>query len=248
MLWDFFATSLYPSAMWDEDSVYPKIETGFAFKPDKKDAYVETFNSKTFNQNGNESPVLTIKNYNPPDFIFQQLPVKEKVRKKEVNRMRNGYIIDTLTIVDNLEIVKIGGRVIEIYGGVIYRENFKISPFRKVLEKLFALRQKNKDEHNDLIEGLVTLIKKSLYGVQIRKDIDQSYRFKSQHWMEAEYDEKVLDYWRLPNGIYIVQFKKDDGLDGNNDVKNTLPSHLGAFKLGISKRILNKFIREINGF
>ena len=29
---DFDATSLYPSAMWDDNSVYPKIETGFAFK------------------------------------------------------------------------------------------------------------------------------------------------------------------------------------------------------------------------
>ena len=27
------ANGLYPSAMWDENSVYPKIETGFAFKP-----------------------------------------------------------------------------------------------------------------------------------------------------------------------------------------------------------------------
>ena len=27
---DFDGTSLYPSAMWDEDSMYPKIETGFA--------------------------------------------------------------------------------------------------------------------------------------------------------------------------------------------------------------------------
>ena len=113
---------------------------------------------------------------------------------------------------------------------------------------MFALRQKYKGEHNDLMQGLVTLIKKSLYGVQLRKDIDHSYRCKSQHWMEAEYDEKVLDYWRLPNGIYIVQFKRDDGLDGDNDVKNTLPSHLGAFKLGNSERILNNFIREINGF
>ena len=26
------ATSLYPPAIWDEKSVYPKIETGFAFK------------------------------------------------------------------------------------------------------------------------------------------------------------------------------------------------------------------------
>ena len=43
--------------------------------------------------------------------------------------MRNGYIVDTLTSVDNQEIVKSGGKVIEIYEGIIYRENFKISPF-----------------------------------------------------------------------------------------------------------------------
>ena len=56
--------------------------------------------------------------------------------------MRNGCIIDTLTSLDIQEIVKVGGKGIEIYQGVIYRENFKVSPFRKVIEKLFALRQK----------------------------------------------------------------------------------------------------------
>ena len=162
--------------------------------------------------------------------------------------MRNGYIIDTLTLVDICEIVKIGGRVIEIYEGVNYRENFNISPFRKIIEKLFALRQKYKDEHNDLMQKLVKLYMNSLYGVQIRKDIHQSYKCKSQHWMETEYGEKVLDYWKLPNGNYIVKYKKDDGLEGDNDVKNTLPSHLGAFILNNSKRIMNNFIREINGF
>ena len=34
---DFDATSLYPSAMWDGKSVYPKIESGFAFKPEMND-------------------------------------------------------------------------------------------------------------------------------------------------------------------------------------------------------------------
>ena len=52
------------------------------------------------------------------------------------------------------------GKVIEIYEGVIYRENFKISPFRKVIEKLFALRQKHKKEGNDLMQGLVQKIMK----------------------------------------------------------------------------------------
>ena len=31
---DYDATSSYPSAMWDEKSVYAKIEIGFALKPD----------------------------------------------------------------------------------------------------------------------------------------------------------------------------------------------------------------------
>ena len=46
--------------------------------------------------------------------------------------MRDGCIIDTLTPVDIHEIVKIGGKVIEIYEGAIYQENFKVSPFRNV--------------------------------------------------------------------------------------------------------------------
>ena len=63
-----------------------------------------------------------------------------------------------------------------------------------------------------------------------------------------EYDDTVLDYWRLPNGNYILKLKTDDGLDGDNDEKNTLPRHLGAFISSNSKGIMNNFIREINGF
>ena len=134
--------SLYPSAMYDCESVYPKIETGFVFRPHMNKTFVEALNNQTFNEDGEESAMLSIKYYNPPNLIFQHLPVKEKVKKIEVNRMRNGYIIDTLTSVDIQEIVKNGGKVIEIYEGVIYRENFKVSPFRKVIGKLFALRKK----------------------------------------------------------------------------------------------------------
>ena len=179
--------SLYPSAMWDENSVYPKIETGFVFKPNMNDVYVEAFNNQTFNEDSDESAILTIKYYNPLDLIFQHLPVKEKVKKIEVTRMRNGYINDTLTSIDIQEIVKLGGKVARIYEGVIYRENFKISPFRKVIEKLFALRQKCKDEKTDLMQGLVKLIMNSLYGVQIRRDINESYYCKSENWMKTEF-------------------------------------------------------------
>ena len=66
--------------------------------------------------------------------------------------------------------------------------------------------------------------------------------------METGYDDIVLEYWRLPNGNFSVKLRKDDELGGHNDVKNALLSHLKAFILSNSKRILKNFIREINGF
>ena len=52
----------------------------------------------------------------------------------------------------------------------------------------------------------------------------------------------------IPNGIYIVKMKKDDGLHDDCDNKNTLPAVLGAFLLSNNKRIMNNFVRKINGF
>ena len=137
LFWDFDAVSLYPSAMWDEKSIYPRIETGFAYTRDMNDELVEKINTGNFTLG---SAILKIKYYNPKNLVVQHLPVKEKEKKIEINRMRNGYIIDHLTSVDIQEFVKIGGKIIEIYEGVIYRENFEVSPFRKVIDNLFALR------------------------------------------------------------------------------------------------------------
>ena len=50
LLWDFDAVSLYTSAMWDENSIYPKIETGYAFTNNKNDELVKNFNNQIFTQ------------------------------------------------------------------------------------------------------------------------------------------------------------------------------------------------------
>ena len=225
-LWDFDAVSLYPSAMWDEKSIYPKIETGFAFTPDMNNELVNKFNNQNFNQG---SGILKIKFYNPKNLIVQHIPIREKEKKIEINRMRNGYIIDHLTSVDIQEIVKIRGKVIEIYEGVIYRENFKISPFRKVIGELFALRQKYKDENNDVTQLLVKLLMNSLYGENIRKDIEEKFACKSEMWMQTEYDERVKDYWKISGINYIVKMIDDVGLEHEVKKLNTMPLHLGAF-------------------
>ena len=146
--------------------------------------------------------------------------------------MRKGYFIDYLTSVDIQEIVKIGGRVIEFYEGVIYRENFKLSPFEKTIDKLFELRQKHKNENNDVMQFLVKLIMNSLYGEQIRKDIEESYQCKSEMWMMTEYDERVLDYLKINYGNYIGKMKDDEGSE--DEIKK---SQHHAFTIGRSRII-----------
>ena len=78
--------------------------------------------------------------------------------------MRSGYIIDHIISVDNQEIVEIGGKVVEIYEVVIYRDNFKITPVRRVIDNLFALGQQYKDKKDEVMQILVNLLLNSLYG------------------------------------------------------------------------------------
>ena len=125
---------------------------------DLNDNYVEAFNNQTFNQAGNECPILKINFCNPPSLILQRLPVEENVGKVEISSMRKGHIVETLTILDVQEVDKLGEEMIQTYEGVFYRENFKITLFTKDIVKLFALRPKLKDEGNDLMQNLVNLI------------------------------------------------------------------------------------------
>ena len=53
--------------------------------------------------------------------------------------------------------------------------------------------------------------------------------------MDSQYDERVLDNWRLANKEGLVKFKKDDGEECDSDLKNTMPAHLASFVLSNSK-------------
>ena len=76
LLWGYNAVSLYPSAMWDEETISRWIEMGFAYTKDMKNELVEKFNTGNFNKGG---AILKTKLYNLKNLIFQHLPVKEKV-------------------------------------------------------------------------------------------------------------------------------------------------------------------------
>ena len=78
---------------------------------------------------------------------------------------------------------------------------------------MFALRQKYKDEGNDVMQLLVKLLMNSLYGENIRKDIEEKFSCISETWMQTEYDERILDYWKISNISYIVKMIDDKGLE-----------------------------------
>ena len=191
---------------------------------------------------------MKIKYYNPKNLKVRHIPNKKEKRKIEINRRRNGNIIDYLTSVDIQKIVKIGGKVIEIYESVIYRENFEVLPSRKVIDKLSALGQKYKDENNYVMQLIVKFLMNSLFGENIRKDFEKKFACKTEVWMMSEYDERVIDYWKISGINYIVKMIDDAGLEDEVKKLNTMPLHLGAFVLSNSKRIMNNFIHAINGF
>ena len=66
--------------------------------------------------------------------------------------------------------------------------------------------------------------------------------------MKKRFDEEVLDCWKLPDASYLVKMRKDEGLDDNWDFENTMLANLGVFILSNSKRIMKKFLGEINSF
>ena len=113
---------------------------------------------------------------------------------------------------------------------------------KKVIDNLFELLQKYKDENYDVMQLLVKLIMNSLYGEQIKKDIEESFQCKSEMWLQTEYDERVLDHQKINYGNYFVKMKDDEGLEDHVKKVNTMPLHLGAFVLSNSKRFMNNFI------
>ena len=247
--------SLYPSAQIDKNSTWPKIETAYPFKKYMNDGICTLFNSGRWNEL-NRSAFLTIKYYNPENLIFQHLPIKEKIknpyknnRLEEINRMRNGVIIDTLTSVDIVEIVKYGGEILEIYEG-FFCYNLEYNPYTEFVTDMFEKRDLFKSQGKDLFQNLAKKIGLSVYGGNIRKDINEEYKCVTENWMRENFDDRVKEWFPLKNGNLIVKLQDDEGVDDFDKAKsvNTMPSHFGSFILSHSKRLMNNVFREIDGF
>ena len=63
----------------------------------------------------------------------------------------------------------------------------------------------------------------------------------------TEYDERILDSYKISYGKYIVKLKDDEGIEYEVKKVDTISLQLAVFILSNSKRILNNFIHAIDG-
>ena len=69
LLMAFDGKSLYPSAMVDDESYYPRIETRYLFTPDKE--FLQQLNNRTSTQFKDQaSVILRVRYYNPKNLCF----------------------------------------------------------------------------------------------------------------------------------------------------------------------------------
>ena len=88
---NFDENGLFPTAMSDKESVYPKVETGSAFKKDMKDDLAKAFNNQSFTKRCAILPEFIRKNIY---IILYYIPRRRKVATREINSSINGNIMD----------------------------------------------------------------------------------------------------------------------------------------------------------
>ena len=248
-------TSLYPSAQVDSHSIWPKIETAYAFENHMNDAVCSLFNGQRFEEL-NLCCFLTVKYHNPENLIFQHLPARDRIRLPyknnaymSVNRSRNGVIIATLTSIDIMEIVKIGGVILKVYEG-FFCESLDFNPYSDFVLDMHKKRNEYKKKGNDLSATQVKKVMCSVYGGNVRKDILDKYVCVSDDWIDREYDKSVKEIIPLENETYVIKKHIHEGKDdfGLANKINTMPSHMGSYILSHSKRLMNEVIAHIDGF
>ena len=218
------------------------------------DAICILFNSGKWNEL-NRSTFLTVKYHNPENLIFQHLLIKEKIknpyknnRLEEINRMRNGIIIDTLTSVDIVEIVKYGREILEVYER-FFCHNLNSNSYTEFVTDMFEKRDLFKSQGKDVLQNLAKKIGLSVYGGNIRKEINEEYKCVTENWMRENFDDRVKEWFPLKNNNFILKLEDDEGVDDFDKAKsvNTMPSHFGSNILSHSKRLMNNVINQLDG-
>ena len=78
-------------------------------------------------------------------------------------------------------------------------------PILGTFDNFSALRHKNKDEKNNVMQLMTKFFMNSLYREQIRKDTEENFAGKLEAWMMTEYDEIFKKYCKSHMVIFLLQ-------------------------------------------
>ncbi len=236
-------------------STWAKIETSKVIDPIRDSKYLcDLFNNNEW-KDLNKTGFFKVKYYNPEFLILQHLAVNEDVwnesknKHENVNRFRNGHIIQHLTSVDIEQIVRIGGIILEFFEGFICH-NLDNSPFTECVHDLIKKRNEYKNQGKNILQLMAKDSVNGIFGGCIRQDITENYKCVTENWMNNEYDDRVKNYFPLENGNYMVNIVDHKGIDDNGISKkiNSQPFHLGSLILSHSKRLMNDVVLTLDGF
>ena len=168
---------------------------------------------------------------------------------EEINRMRNGITIDILTSFDSVEIVNCGGITLKVFEG-FFCHNLDYNAHIGLVTDMFEKRDLLKLQGKDLLQNLAKKIRLSVYGGEIRKDMNEKYKCVTDSWMRGNFDDRVTERFPLKNVTLIVKLEDDEGVGDYDKGKsvNTMPSHFGSYILSHSTRWMNDVIKQIGGF
>ena len=190
------------SAQIDINGTWPKIETTYPFKKYVKESICILFISGRWKELS-ICAFLSVEYHNPENLVFQHLPVKEKIknpyknnRLEKINRMRNGVIIDTLTSVDIVVMVK--GVISELFEGC-FCLSLEYNPYTEFFTDMFERRELFKSQEKDLLQNLFNNIGLSVYSGNFRKDINGEYKCVTENWMRENFNDRVKEWFPLKN-------------------------------------------------
>ena len=211
--------SLNPSGMAHKDQKWPKTESTIAIKREYSARLCEIFNTGEYGSL-NQLGYFKGTYYNPKEFIFQHMSVKEQVfndnktRWEEMNRFTKGYIIQHLTSVDSTKLVHNGAIIPKFFESFIC-DNLEFNPFEEFVVDMTVKRNKVKKEKKTYCKHFSKKQTNSVYGYTLGVDIKDGYKYVSNHWMGTEYDERLKEWFPIKNGNVLVKINDHDGVDNN---------------------------------
>ena len=119
----------------------------------------------------------------------------------------------------------------------LFCHNLEYNPYTEFVTDMFGKRDLFKAQGKDLLQKLAKKIGLSVYGRNIRNDINEVYKYVTENWMREKFDGSVKEWFPLKNGHLIVKLEDDEGVDNFDRAKsvNTMPSHFASFFCHIVK-------------